>query len=201
MREVLEVDCFAPDAELVRHTVVNGGFETKQGPDGAMYTGISEHPVTHWPLIIEKWLGKKIVPRLSCFRLNLAGELPHSWVHSDLICAQYASVLYLNTPQQCYEHPSGTAFWKHNQLKVDRLATKEELESAGINWQEYYSRIEKDWKILELWERVSFVPMEWNKFVTYPTALFHSRFPFDAFGSSPKDGRLIWICFYDLEVE
>lgn len=186
---------FALDAESVRRGVIAGGFATQRGPDGGIYTGISQYPVPQWFDRLSELLEKKIVPRISCFRLNLAGELPHSWVHSDGICAQFATVLYLNPPQQCN---GGTAFWKHKTLGLDRLPAAEELGAEGKDPEAFYAEMSTDWKNLPLWERIGFIAMKWNRLVTYPTCLFHSRYPFAGFGSGPSDGRLIWVCFYDL---
>lgn len=191
---ILQCDGFASDAGNVRDTVINGGFTTEIGPDGAEYTGISMLPVPQWFERITELRGKPITPKLSCFRLNLAGELPHSWVHSDDICAKYASVLYLNPPAQCF---GGTAFWKHSDLGIDRLPKPEEVPEH----EQFYAWMTEEWKFLPAWEQTDFVPMKWNRFITYPTCFFHSRFPFEAFGNGPKDGRLIWICFYDIEGE
>lgn len=186
---------FAPDAEAVREAVIAGSFATRQGPDGADYTGISDYAVPHWFARIGEVLGRTVVPRLSCFRLNLAGELPHSWVHSDDICAQYASVLYLNTPEQC---TGGTAFWKHAALGVSHLLSREELEARGMDVDAFYKLMNREWKDAEAWRQVAFMEMKFNRFLTYPTCFFHSRWPWEGFGTSPQDGRLIWACFYDL---
>ena len=194
MKELLQFENFANDAEFVRTGVVKGGFATKTGPDGADYTGISTYPVPQWYERIAELIGNPIIPRLSCFRLNLEGELPHSWVHSDDICATYASVLYLNPAGKC---KGGTAFWKHGPLDIDRLPPRSELKGRGIDDVSFYRMIDREWKKLDPWKQVGFVEMKWNRFITYPTCLFHSRFPFEGFGSGPSDGRLIWICFYD----
>lgn len=191
-------DNFAGDAAAIRQAVIECGFKEETGPDGAVYTGIAQFEVPRWFDLIAEVVGAPITPRLSCFRLNLAGELPHSWVHSDDICAQFASVLYLNLPAQC---KGGTAFWKHSALGMDRLPKPAELEARGMNPGAFYTLMSREWKVLESWERVGFVGMQWNRFLTYPTSYFHSRFPFEGFGSGPEDGRLIWVCFYDLEVK
>jgi hypothetical protein len=196
VKELLQFEGFAPDAEAVRQAVIRRGFTSKQGPDGAMYTGISLLPTPQWFERVAQLRGCRIIPRLSCFRMNLAGELPHSWVHSDDICAKFASVLYLNPPEQC---KGGTAFWKHSTLGIDRLPTRESLRERGLNDVDYYRMIEGEWKKQAVWEQIGHVPMKFNRFITYPTCLFHSRFPFEGFGSGPDDGRLIWICFYDIE--
>lgn len=191
-----QFDDFAADALAIRNAVIAGGFESRTGPDGAKYTGISTHPVDHWFARIAQLIGTGISPKLSCFRLNLAGELPHSWVHSDDICAKYASVLYLNPPEQ---RAGGTAFWRHKGLNVSKLLSDEEMLARGIDPPAYHRMMTAEWKRLEPWERTAFVPMKWNRFITYPTCFFHSRYPFEAFGNGPSDGRLIWICFYDRE--
>lgn len=191
----LVVENFAPDALAVREAVIAGRFDTQQGPDGGTYTGISDYAVPHWPERIGEVLGKKVLPQLSCFRLNLAGELPHSWVHSDDICAQYASVLYLNTPEQC---AGGTAFWTHRALGVSYLLPREELAARGMDADAFYRLMNREWKDADAWRQTGFLPMQFNRFVTYPTCFFHSRYPWEGFGTGPADGRLIWACFYDL---
>lgn len=195
MNEILQFDDFARDAEEVRNAVISGEFGTQEGPDGADYTGISTYQVPQWINQISECLKKPIVPKISCFRMNLAGELPHSWVHSDGICADFASVLYLNPPAQC---SGGTAFWKHTKLGITSLPSRDFLNDAGIEADEFYKQMDRDWKELSLWKQEYMVPMQWNRFITYSTSLFHSRFPFEGFGKGPQDGRLIWICFYDL---
>jgi uncharacterized protein DUF6445 len=196
MTPILHCDDFAPDLPAVRAAVIRGEFSTHTGPDGAEYTGINLHPVPQFYERISQLLGAKITPKLSCFRMNLAGEMPHSWVHSDDICAQFATVLYLNPPEQCQ---GGTAFWKHKTRGIDRLPSKAELAARGEDADAFYRLMDQEWKELQHWERVQFVPMKFNRFITYPTSLFHSRFPFEGFGHGPQDGRLIWICFYDVE--
>jgi hypothetical protein len=192
---IKQFDDFAPDALAVRSAVIAGGFTSEQGPDGAIYTGISQYQVPEWFDRISHFLGQTITPKLSAFRINYAGEVPHSWVHSDDICAKYASVLYLNPAEQC---SGGTAFWAHEKFG-NRLFTDAELEAMGMDWTKYHQTMTAEWKELKPWKQEAFVPMQFNRFITYPTCFFHSRFPFEGFGTRAEDGRLIWICFYDIE--
>ena len=193
---LLQFDDFASDAAAVREAVIAGEFKTEIGPDGGEYTGISKYPVPEWFDRVSFVVKKKIIPHISCFRLNLKGEFPHSWVHSDGLCAQYASVLYLNPPQQC---SGGTAFWRHAGLNIDRMPTRDELLNLGLGADWFRSMMEREWKDLAFWEQAGFTAMKWNRFITYPTSCFHSRFPFEGFGTTPQDGRLVWVCFYDIE--
>jgi hypothetical protein len=188
-------DGFAPDAAAVRDAVIAGGFNTQIGPDGAPYTGISRYAVPHWFDLISVAVGAPIVPRLSCFRVSLAGEVSPVWVHSDDICAQYASVLYLNPPEQC---AGGTAFWRHRVHGYERLFGPDELAERGIEYGAYHEWMMAEWRRLHPWTQAGLVPMQFNRFITYPTSYFHSRYPFEGFGASPGDGRMIWVCFFDL---
>lgn len=182
----------------MRRAVIAAGFRTETGPDGARYTGISQYAVPHWFDRISELVGAPIVPRLNCFRISLAGEVSEVWVHSDDICAKYASVLYLNGPDQCR---GGTAFWKHRALGMSSLWSKDQLETCGMNAGAFYALMEREWRVLDAWEQTGLIPMAFNRFITYPTSLFHSRYPFEGFGSGPEDGRMIWVCFYDKEGE
>lgn len=192
---LLQFDDFAPDAFAVRQAVLAGGFTTEKGPDGFDYTGISRYEVPHWGEALAQAMGHKIEVKMAFFRLNVAGELPHSWVHSDGICASHGGVLYLNLQHQCR---GGTAFWKHGPLQLDALPPVDELEGRGMSAEWFYKMVNREWHDLTYWEQVGFVGMKWNRFITYPTSMFHSRYPFEGFGETPEESRLVWTVFYDL---
>lgn len=192
---LLQFDDFAEDALAVRAAVLAGGFKDEVGPDGLTYTGISRYEVPHWCKALAEHMGHDIAMRMAFFRQNVEGELPHSWIHSDDICAKFAGVLYLNLPHQCQ---GGTAFWKHEALDVDALPTREALSARGVNPDWYYAMMNREWKDLTFWRQASFVGMKWNRFISYPTSMFHSRYPFEGFGKTPGEARLVWTCFYDI---
>jgi hypothetical protein len=193
---LIQFDDFAPDIYQVRADLIAANpFATVVGPDGFDYTNVAKWEMPHWHELLEQMLGRKIVVKMSGFRLNLAGELPHSWVHSDDICAQFAVVLYLNPPDQCR---GGTAFWRHNGLQIDRMPDLKAMAGNGINADWWLSTLNSDWKNLDWWEQAGFVAMKTNRLITYPTSMFHSRYPFEGFGSGPEDGRMVWVCFYDV---
>lgn len=192
---LLQIDNFAPDAMNVREAVIKGEFKTETGPDGFPYTGISRYEVPHWAELISEAIGKPATIKLSVFRLNLKGEFPHSWVHSDEICAQYASVLYLNPSEQCR---GGTAFWRHREFDLNAMPLSEDVITLGLNAEGFAAEMSEEWKDLANWEQCGFVGMRFNRFITYPTRMFHSRYPFEGFGAGPEDGRLIWAAFFDV---
>jgi len=192
---LLQFDDFAPDIESVRNDLIAAGqFETYKGPDGFDYTNVAKWDTPQWHDRLSQVLGCPINVKMSGFRLNLAGELPHSWVHSDDICAQWAVVLYMNPPHQC---SGGTAFWKHIGLQIDRMPDLEAMAAQGQNVPWFMDMMSREWRCLDWWEQVGFVAMKTNRLITYPTFMFHSRYPFEGFGSTPADARMIWVCFYD----
>lgn len=196
MISLLQYDDFHPNLRQIRERVIEGEFKTVAGPDGADYTGVQLIDEPELIARVAEVVGAPIKVRLSGFRMNLKGELPHSWVHSDDICSEFASVLYLNPPGQCY---GGTAFWRHRGLSIDRRPTPEQLISTGLDPDWFYKMLSREWKELDFWEQCGFVAMKFNRFITYPTSLFHSRYPFEGFGTGAADGRLVWVCFYDFE--
>ena len=186
-------DNFSPSSQEIRDRVVTEGFREEVGPDGFDYTGINTSPAE--PLVEGvKKIMKDVDVKMSFFRLNLAGEMPHSYVHSDEICADWASLLYLNTPEQTH---GGTAFWKHKYMGWDRVLTPKEVEAAGLTQQEFGEGLNEDWKDEKLWEMAGFVGMKFNRFLIYPTTVFHSRYPHEGFGRDKEDGRLVWVCFFN----
>jgi hypothetical protein len=50
----------------------------------------------------------------------------------------------------------------------------------------------------EVWECVEFVPGVYNRALIFEAPLFHSRHPKHGFGSTAEDGRMVWVCHYDL---
>lgn len=186
-------DDFVPNPYELRDRVLATDFGTQVGPDGMEYKNISLHQE---PMLIERigeLLGRQIQPRLTFFRMDMDGQLPHCFCHADTICAEWASILYLNLPEQCH---GGTAFWRHNTMRIDAMPTMEEARARG-NPDEVAAHIAQEWTKPEVWEQVGFVGMKWNRFVTYPTRLFHSRWPQSGFGYTKSNGRLIYVAFYD----
>ena len=96
---LLVKDDFTEEAKDIRDSVIKDGFKEEVGPDGFTYTGISKIEV---PNLVNK-VGDMVDDfemKMSFFRLNLKGEMPHSFVHSDEICADWAGLLYLNPEEQ-----------------------------------------------------------------------------------------------------
>lgn len=119
------------------------------------------------------------------FRLNFAGELPNAAIHSDGDgWGTHALVLPLDL------HPpagNGTAFWEH-------IATgKQYLASTDV---EGVLAMAHQWNAPDEFDQVGFVQARWNQALIYRSDLLHSRWPFEAYGSTPEDGRLTLVVFF-----
>lgn len=194
MKRALQIfDDFHPDPYALRKAVVASEFKTIIGPDGKEYTGISQHPAPELFDLVADAVGHPIKVQMSGWRLNLQGEMPHNFAHADIMCAEHAGILYLNTPDQCQ---GGTAFWTHSKLGIHRMPTDDELISARVDPEAFKRQMEIDWCDPECWNFGGQAGMVFNRFITYPTSYFHGRVPLEAFGKDVNDGRIIWVVFY-----
>lgn len=119
------------------------------------------------------------------FRLNFAGELPNAAIHSDGDgWGTHALVLPLDPLPPV---GNGTAFWEH-------LATgKQSLSGSDI---EGIQAMAHQWNAPDEFDQVGFVQAVWNQALIYRSDLLHSRFPFEAYGDSPENGRLTLVAFF-----
>jgi hypothetical protein len=59
--------------------------------------------------------------------------------------------------------------------------------------------VQGDWNNESSWEMVGLAEIRLGRAVIFESELFHSRYPFGAFGSGANDGRLIAVAFFNLE--
>jgi hypothetical protein len=202
-------DDFHPDPVGLRIHVTGQRFQDEIGPDGERYRNILT--VTPNPRsealeafgndmnqrISKMHNGRKVNTKLSFFRLDMADDVTKSFCHADSICARYAGILYLNEPDQCF---GGTALWTHIGLDLDRLPSNDEVSIFGSHsMAQFHSWMTAETKNPAQWRQSGFVAMKFNRFVSYPSKMFHSRWPHQSFGESNANGRLVWVTFYDLE--
>lgn len=184
----LVFDKFLTDesARHIRNAAINANYTDWHGPDGQLYKRICMIYSPDIRQAIEDVCGPVNMLGMG-FRLNYHEEMPNAAIHSDLGWGTHALVYYLNDTE---DDLGGTAFWKHKTTgaKVIDLGDQELLDKVAISWDN-----EDDW------EMTTYVPMKFNRATIYESRLFHSRYPFDAFGSTPEDGRLIAVAFFTPE--
>jgi hypothetical protein len=206
---IIVIDDFHPDAAALRNMVVSQQFKNEVGPDGETYRNIlklqpgceveamAPQVEAMEKLISAAFNGRKINTKLSFFRLDYAGEPTKSFCHADSICAKHAGILYLNEPDQCQ---GGTAFWRHIPLGLDMLPTDAQMAIFGSDSPAaIHQTLTAETKNPDRWQQTGFVGMKFNRFAAYPSKMWHSRYPHEAFGESNSTGRLVWVTFFDLE--
>lgn len=171
---------------LLREKAINAQYVDWAGPDRQVYKRISildENEELYMDVKRAISFEFEMIPINMlgmAFRLNYEGEPPNQAIHTDVGWGTHALVLYLN------DGPSGTAFWRH-ESGAERLGHNDFLT---------YAKVMNDWTKESKWEVTSNVLMKANRAVIYESELFHSRYPFEAFGSTPEDGRLILVAFF-----
>ena len=193
LQDFLIVDDFLPDPDSIRKTFTELEFYDMRGPDGEMYKRINVRNPQEFNGLLAKAVGKPVVQDYSLVRLNYAGEPPNNAIHSDGGYSDFAAVLYMCKPEDCQ---GGTAFWRHKATNFTALPTEEQVRKVGKKPSQVWEKISKSWNTPDAWQRMGTAEMKFNRIIIYPTKNFHSRWPFEAFGSTPQDGRLIWVSFF-----
>lgn len=180
---MIVVDGFLPNPEEARQMGLSAPYIDWHGPDGEVYKRIC---ITDVPGVrdgIERAVGPVEMLGMG-FRLNFNGELPNAAVHSDMGWGTHALVLYLN------DGIGGTAFWRHRATGARRIDPGD---------FDLFEAVRNDWDDESKWEQTGLCEMAFNRAVIYESALFHSRYPFAAFGNDAESGRLIVVAFFNLK--
>lgn len=179
---MIAVDDFLPDADSVRAHALAARYVDWPGPDGEVYKRVCLTPVPGLQDALEAHVGPVQMLGMG-YRLNFGGEIPNAAIHSDLGWGTHALVLYLSDGE------GGTAFWRHKATGATRIDPGD---------TELLAEVAPDWNDPDKWERHAQIDMAFNRAAIYESALFHSRYPFAAFGTGPDDGRLIAVAFFNL---
>lgn len=200
--KIIIVDDFFPQHQVsdLHNKLMGATFQDERGLD-AVYPNICKD---HQPDNAAQLLAaahRRETPvsiNLSCFRLGLSGERDDTFCHADGIYgAKWAAVVYLTKNVRM----GGTTFWMHTPTGLDGMPDDSLIDLAGFNTPLWHRYMTEETKSPGTWQLAGFAGFKFNRLVTYPTNVFHSRFPNDIaapFGSTPETGRLIWVAFYDL---
>jgi GNAT superfamily N-acetyltransferase len=176
----LIVDNFFANADAIREAAIGAHYIDWDAPDGETYRRICITQIPGLQEGIEKALGPVTMLGMG-YRLNFGGEMPNAAIHSDVGWGTHAAVVYLSNG------PGGTAFWRHKSTGARCLVVGDTT---------LQQKVQSDWNNLTAWEQIDLCPMRFNRCVIYSSELFHSRWPFEAFGSDPDTGRLIAVAFF-----
>lgn len=190
------IDDLLPNPDEVREAVLNQEFKDVIGPDGAPYKNIGTNVVPDiYSKIADIYGRDKIDVKLSFVRMDPEGSETHSFCHADKICANYAALLYLNPPEQC---SGGTAFYRHKPTGLDALPSDAAVQMLGMELGRFHNTMTNETKNPDSWDMVGFVGMKFNRLITYPSKMWHSRFPHASFGKTKQNSRIVQVVFFDL---
>lgn len=174
------IDDFTPIARELRADALASQFVDYQPVDGEIYKRVCIKPLTGIQNRIERVMGPVDMLGMG-YRLNHSGELPNSYIHSDIGWGTHAFVLYLS------DGPGGTAFWRHKETGLIRLVPGDADALAATV---------PDLNDSDRWDMTNIVEMKFNRATIYDSTLFHSRYPFEAFGDDNETGRLVAVAFF-----
>lgn len=178
------IDNFIASPDPIRAAGLIADYEDWQGPDGEVYKRIYRVDIPEMWKAVEHAMGP--VEKLGmAYRLNYNGELPNAAIHSDMGWGTHALVWF-----GC-DGEGGTAFWRHKETGAERIKPGD---------LELYEQIKDDWDDESKWEMVELAGVKFNRAVIYSSELFHSRYPFGAFGTDAESGRLIIVAFFTPEI-
>lgn len=177
---MLIVDDANLDAQALREAGLCAPYVDWPGYDGEVYKRVCLTEIPGLQDAIEAQVGPVEMLGMG-YRLNFNRELPNAAIHSDMGWGTHAAVLYLS------EGEGGTAFWRHKATGAARIDPGD---------MTLFEQVRHDWDDASKWEQVGLAEMKLGRLLIYESALFHSRWPFEAFGTDHESGRLVAVAFF-----
>ena len=176
-----------PNAFSIREDILACSFENiTSDVDGVTYPGIClnlpDRVKQEFITRIEEYTGHTVEVKTMFARAMLATEISPHKVHSDDSMGQYSAHVYLSIdpPKE-----SGTAFFDH---------------ATEGKFNKYNTDIEKiDHKSFNNWTQYDFCPGHYNTLLVHRSEYWHCALPTTGWGISPRNGRLVLTCFYNIK--
>jgi hypothetical protein len=185
---ILVMDNVVPSNELdsLRQDALAQNFNDVEY-DSHIFPGIGTAlPFSKMEATVSQLVGSPIEVEMSFWKMGLAGENAPTWIHADSGCSQLAAIYYLS------DSPGGTAFWKHKE--TGWLEIPKETDNA----MEVADLLHRDTHNEAAWEQTDFIKGFKNRLVIYSSKVFHSRYPQEEKATTKEDGRLTWVCFFNV---
>lgn len=185
------VDNFHPSPDAITRVAKTLSYEEHEH-EGHKYKGIG---IGYSPEGAEQLLSSvlgRVKIDMEYFRLGIGNDITN-YIHADAGISQWAAVWYLSTPPPGVI--AGTAFWRHKELGLEGMPDQEWLTHNEMTADELVATLIRDNMDESKWEMTGLIGQKYNRIALYPTRLFHSRYPKDAWGHDINDGRLCWTAF------
>lgn len=191
-KEILVVDNFCPLADRVRQSALESGFGTWKPNKGeigsSIYDGMNfwgDHGAMLRALC--KTMGRQVYPNSMFFRVTNK-DTEAAYVHSDREAGDYTAIVYLSK----HDGSSGTGFYRHIESGTNRMPPLAEVARNARLKEQMVSGSP------EYWEQTFFIEGRYNRALIFEAPLFHSRLPKHGFGDGAEDGRMVWICHFNI---
>lgn len=195
-KNFLVVDNFTADPDRVRQSALESGFGTWRPNKGevgsSVYDGMNfwgDHATPLRSLV--RVHGQMIYPNSMFFRVCNEGT-EAAYVHSDREAGEFTAILYLSK----HGEDSGTGFYRHRESGITRMLSFAEMAQTP----EWFAKFKTE--MVEgspnVWECIQYVAGHYNRALIFEAPLFHSRHPKHGYGSTADDGRMVWVCHYNL---
>jgi hypothetical protein len=187
------IDKFAPNFEEIRRYGLSLDYSVPPTYDGHEYPGFSPPLDPRFTLSYTEAMagvfGIRPKIQLQAFVYLRDHESTKQWIHSDGICAKYASVHYLFDGSG-----HGTQFWRHVEFDADTMSHV----VSELSVQQLSEKFQREGNDESFWVRSDLADSRPNRFIWYPSDRFHSRAQQCGFTSTDGNGRLVLVTFFDL---
>lgn len=196
---ILVVDNFLPAERLeeVRQSALESGFGTWKPNTGKVgssnYEGMNfwgKHSYLIHSLSLA--MRAQVFPNSMFFRVTNK-ETERAYVHSDRHSGSNTCIVYLS--EHSTKFKSGTGFFRHRKSGLVEMPTFAEQQELGIDKplaRDMVRGSSKDW------EQTDFVRGLHNRALIFRAPLFHSRWPKHGIGKTSEEGRMVWVCHFEV---
>lgn len=186
------IDDFCPRIADVRASALGAGFgkwtPNKGEVGSSIYEGMNfwgQHSLMLASLSLA--IGQAVYPNNMFFRVTNTDTEP-AYVHSDREWGAKTCVAYMS------EHAgSGTGFFRHKKTGWVEMLPMEEMARLGMLNDLKREMVEGS---PDVWEQTDFIRGFFNRALIFHAPLFHSRWPKNGIGTTPQDGRMVWVCHF-----
>lgn len=180
--EVIDDFFSEEDFSFIRETALNSSYVNhKNEDDGVTYYSVAAVDEGSVEMLLGELIKRgyrDLKVGTSFLRLSTLGTpLPHG-AHTDKLMGDLTAIFYLSDKggTSIVEHITGMKEHPKNQDEVDV-------------W-------ELDHKDATKWVIREFIEASSNRMFIFDSSLFHRQEPFEGYGSSVSDGRLVWVTFF-----
>ncbi len=180
---MLIIDNFETDPDKTRLEAIKANYISYKAQD-VVYHGIAPTDFSKYKKLFEEHLKKEIKPIVSFYRYYTKDLASPNYIHADMNFCSHIAIQFLHKDLQ-----GGFATWSHKETNLIKA-------TLPLN-EDILKKLRDDSKDENKWNRETLVHSRFNRCVIYDADGFHSHYPKQLWGSTPEDGRLIQVFFFN----